>query len=104
MINKDVRKYLERKKVNEIIIWSWNDSTGKSTTTTAMVATTAAGTALTTGTAIHTNNSYGTQAFISLTSPTDSLAKELDKYPIHEQHRLEAQLHAFLLQDSPNIT
>ena len=26
MINKDVRKYLERKKVNEILIWMWKDS------------------------------------------------------------------------------
>ena len=26
MINKDVRKPLARKKVNEILIWSWNDS------------------------------------------------------------------------------
>ena len=29
MINKDVRKSLARKKVNEILIWSWNDSYGK---------------------------------------------------------------------------
>ena len=27
MINKDVCKSLARKKVNEILIWSWNDST-----------------------------------------------------------------------------
>ena len=26
MINKDVRKSLERKKGNDILIWSWNDS------------------------------------------------------------------------------
>ena len=27
MINKDVRKYLARKKGNENPIWNWNDST-----------------------------------------------------------------------------
>ena len=27
MINKNVRKSLERKKLNENLIWSWNDST-----------------------------------------------------------------------------
>ena len=27
MINKDVFKSLARKKVNEILIWNWNDST-----------------------------------------------------------------------------
>ena len=26
MINKDIRKLLERKKENDIPIWSWNDS------------------------------------------------------------------------------
>ena len=29
MINKDVRKYLARKKGNENPIWSWNDSDNK---------------------------------------------------------------------------
>ena len=29
MINKDVRKSLARKKVNDILIWSWNNSDDK---------------------------------------------------------------------------
>ena len=79
-------------------------ATGTSTAPTAMVATTTAGTALTTGTTIHTDKTDRTQAAINLPLPTANLAKELDKTPIHEQRRLAAQLHAFLLQDSPDLT
>ena len=41
---------------------------------------------------------------ISLPAPKANLTKELDKTPIYEQSCLVAQLHAFLLQDSPDIT
>ena len=68
-----------------------------------MVGTTNAGTALTTGTATQEDPDE-TQASISLPAPKANLSKDLYKTPNHKQRRLEAQIHAFLLQDSPNLT
>ena len=69
-----------------------------------MVSTTAAGVALTTGSASHEDKTNKTQATIILNLPTAKLDKELQTTPIKDQIRLVAQLHTFLLQDSTNLT
>ena len=70
----------------------------------AMVGTTTSRTARTTGTAIQEEDPDETQASISLPAPKANLAKDLNKTPLYEQRRLAAQLHAFLLQESPDLT
>ena len=44
-----------------------------------------------------------TQSNIILSSPTSTLDKDFHKTLLNEQLRLEAQLHTFLLQDSPDL-
>ena len=78
-------------------------STGTSTATAVMVGTTKAGTARTTGIAIQEDIDK-TQVRISLPAPKANLAKELYNTPTHKQRCLPAQIHAFLLQESPNLT
>ena len=77
-------------------------ATGTSTATVAMVGTTTAGTARTTG---KSRQEYPdeTQEIISLPALKANLYKELYKTPTYEQRRLAAQSHALLLQDSPVI-
>ena len=79
-------------------------ATYTSTFTAAMVGTTNAGTARTMGTASQEEYPDETQAITSLTAPKENLAKELDKTPLYEQIRLEDDIHALHLQDSPNLT
>ena len=68
-----------------------------------MIGTTNDGTARTTSTASQ-EEPYETQARISLSAPKANLDKDLYRTPTHYQSNLLAQLHAFLLQDSPNLT
>ena len=69
-----------------------------------MVGTTNTRTALTLGTASQDNKTDETQESISLPAPNSNLAKELHNTPTHNQLRLASQIHAFLLQDSPDLT
>ena len=78
-------------------------ATYKSTSTAAMVRTTNTGTARTTGTASQENPDK-IQASISLPSPKANLAKDINKTPTHDQFCLVAQLCAFLIHDSPDLT
>ena len=79
-------------------------ATGRSTATSAMVVTTISGTSLTTGTKIQADKTDGTQVSISLPLPKANLAKYIHKTPTYDQRSLGAQLHTFLLQDSPDLT
>ena len=79
-------------------------ATETSTSMAAIVRTTNTGTACTTGTASQEEDTDETQASISLHAPKANLAKEINKTPLYKKCRLAAQLHTFLLQDSPNLT
>ena len=69
----------------------------------AMVGTINAGTACIRGTSIQEDPDE-TQESIRLPATKFNLAKELYKTPTHEQRRLAAQIHTFLLHDSPDLT
>ena len=72
-------------------------TTDTSTATSAMVGTTNAVTARTTGTTSQEEDPDETQASIILTAPKANLSKDLDKTPLLEKIRLDAQIHALLL-------
>ena len=78
-------------------------STGTSTDMAAMFRMTNSGTARTTGTASQEDLDK-TRLSISLPARKANLAKCLEKTPTYNQCRLAAQIHAFLLQDSLNLT
>ena len=77
---------------------------GRPISTDTMVVTTTTGTVLTTGTVFQIDKTGETQSSISLPLPKANLAKEIHQTPIHNQSRLAAHLHDFLLQDSPDLT
>ena len=79
-------------------------ATGRSTATSDMVITTVNGIALATGTAIQADKIDETQERISLPPTKANLAKELHNNQTNEHHLLTAQIHTFLLQESPNLT
>ena len=68
-----------------------------------MFGTTNSGTAHTTGTASQEDPDE-TQASIILPAPNANLDKDINKTPTHEKSRLAYHIHAFLLQDSPDLT
>ena len=79
-------------------------STDTSTATAAMVGTTNTGNARTTGTASQEEDPNKTQASIRLPVPKANMSKEIRNNLLYDQRRLAAHIHAFLLQDSPDIT
>ena len=73
-------------------------SIDKSIATAAMVGTTDAGTAPTTGTAIQANKTDENQASIILTAPNANLAKDIHKTPTHKKICIASHINAFLIQ------